>query len=1011
MKKFLFIFLVILSIPSVYAQKTITGTVLSSEDNLPVIGASVSVKGTTQGTITDVDGHFSLEVPPNATLSVSYVGMDSKLVKIGKATNYKILLSPKVEALEEVVVVAMGVKAEKKKLNYAVQTLSSDEITAGQSSNFVSSLQGKVAGVQISGNGGSANAGTRIQIRAISSINAQQNNEPLFIIDGMAINGSGSNMANINPNDIENMTVLKGAAASALYGQEASNGVVLITTKSGKAGKIEVNANATLQFDNCIRIPELQNIYAPGAQGIYKPLVGGGWGPLVQPDQPIYDNVNDFLKTGLFQKYDVSVSGGTEKFNAYASFNYLDNKGVIPDDYKKQYGGLLKAAFQVSDWVKINAQMNYTRTESRGFGNSMSSIYSWPIINNMSNYITPTGDIVWRDSREGLTDQELVDMPMNPYWSRYKDHGISKATRNILIASIIWSPIKNLDLTGKISYDASNSYSDSYSTPRYKRSDFESEDFANAITTGYGSYSYSQGESSLLTAQALATYRFKIKEDYELSFLAGGEMKERNGISSALNGYEFLIPGNFYSIQNINGSRLNGNNIKLYHTKTRNAGFFSEIKADYKGIAHISATARNDYSSTLSKLHYFYPSVTGGVIFSELLHLTSPIFSYGKLRANWARVGKDASAYLFDRKFYQRSAFPDQGFSVDPTLSVATYLDPEMCDSWEIGTDLRFFDNKTTIDIAYYSTQVDNQIVSVRVPPSVGNIVETRNEGCIKNHGLEVQLNQKILTTPDITWDATANFSLNRGKVVSLPNGIQEIQGTQYGDAYPTAYLHGSTTAISGKDYKRTEDGKIICSEEGIPQISPVKSVLIGDREPDFLLGISSNFRWCNLTLSFLLDTRKGGDVLNVTGRSLLSNGQAKILETYRNRWVLIDGVIQQPDGSYIPNNKPMFLNQTNINNYIYGATSNFIEDGSYIRMSYVTLGYDLSNMRFVKKCSLKGLSVSVTGRNLFLITKYSGSDPQINANTSARGTGAFGIDNFSVPMTRSFNFTLNAIF
>ncbi|MEG1587228.1 MAG: SusC/RagA family TonB-linked outer membrane protein [Bacteroidales bacterium] len=1019
-KQLLFLLVLFISAVSVFAQQKVTGLVLSSEDGLPVIGASVIVKGTTVGSITDIDGKFVIEVPDkDATLVISYVGMEDKEVKVGGQTHLKIALAPKVEALEEVVVVAMGVKAEKKKLNYAVQTLSSDEVTAGQSSNFVTSLQGKIAGVQISGNGGSPNGGTNIQIRALSSMSPSQNNGPLFVIDGMAVNGSGSNMENINPNDIENMSVLKGAAASALYGSQGANGVVLITTKSGKAGKIQVNANASVQIDNCVNVPEIQSMYAPGVQGFYKPLQSGGWGPLIQPGQKTYNNVNDFFQTGLFQKYDVSVSGGTEKMSAYASFNFMDNQGVVPNDYKKQYGGLLKASFDVSEWVRVNAQMNFTKTQSRGFENStnssgaleysMNTIYNWPITNNMSNYITEAGEMIWRDSWDGLSDQEKLDIPVNPYWRRYQDWGKNKSTRNILMASVIWSPIDNLDLTGKISYDQNNYSTDGYITPRFKRSDFSSEDFANARTKEYGSYNYDQSESSLLTLQAIANYRLKIAQDYELGILVGGEMQEKNGLAAELGGYEFLIPGGFYSISNINGDRVNGSNLSLLHNKKRMAGIFGEIKFDYKGLAHISATGRNDYSSTLSKKSYFYPSVTAGVIFSELLEINSSVFSYGKVRGNWARVGKDASPYLFDRKFYQRPTFPDQGFSVNPTLSVATHLDPEMIDSWEIGTDLRFFNNKTSLDIAYYSTQVDNQIVSVRVSPAVGNILETRNEGSIKNHGVEIQLNQKILSTPDFTWDAAANFTLNRSKVVKLPDGIVELQGTQYGDAFPTAYLNGSTTAISGKDYLRTPDGKIICSEEGFPQINPAKSVLIGDRQPDFLLGISSNFRWKDLTVGFLFDGRKGGDVLNVTGRSLLSNGQSKLLETYRNRWVVFDGVVLQPDGSYQNNTKPILLNQTNLSTYVSGATSNFVEDGSYIRLSYVTVAYDLS--RFVKKCAFTGLKLSVTGRNLFLLTKYSGNDPQINANPSAQGTGAFGIDNFSVPNTRSFNFTLTANF
>ena len=304
-------------------QRTVTGTVVSAEDGLPVIGASVHVKGTSQGATTDLDGKYSIKVNENASLTFSYVGMQPKTVQVGNQSVINVTLTSSSTQLDEVVVTAMGIREEKKKLNFAVQSLNADEVTAGQSANFVNSLQGKIAGVQVSGSGGSPNSSSQIIIRAISSINSGQNNEPLFIIDGMPMRGGGSSAGDINPNDIENMTVLKGAAASALYGSEAANGVILITTKSGKTGQIVVNGSASVQIDNSVRIPKIQQKYAPGNLGFYKEnSVSGGWGPLLKEGERTYDNVGNFLGTGLYQKYDVNASGGTDKFTAYASFNY-----------------------------------------------------------------------------------------------------------------------------------------------------------------------------------------------------------------------------------------------------------------------------------------------------------------------------------------------------------------------------------------------------------------------------------------------------------------------------------------------------------------------------------------------------------------------------------------------------------------------------------------------------------------------------------------------------------------
>ncbi len=988
---------------SVFSQKaTITGVVTSKDDGLPIIGASIVEKGTTNGTITNYNGVYTISVNTGATLLFSYVGMEPKEVKIVTSANLNVILASSAISIDEVVVTAMGVRQEKKKLNFAVQSVNSDALTDSRSANFVNSLQGKIAGVSVTNSGGSANSGSQSIIRSISSINPSQNNEPLFIVDGMPVSGGANKAADINPNDIENVTVLKGAAASALYGQEAANGVIMITTKSGSEGKVKVSASTSLQIDNAYRVPQIQQMYGPGASGFYKEQTGGGWGPLIQDGEQTYDNVGNFLKTGIYQKYDIQASGGSSNFTASASANYSKNDGIVPNDYLNKMGILLKGSYIVSKNLTINMNVNIINNVSRGFGASMSSIYNWPINDDITNYKNPDGSI----HRRYLADK-LEDSPISPLWSRYEDFGQNQSTRNVLQGSIIWKPMKNLELTGRVSSDQTNSASTSYTTPRYAKSDFSVVDLPSVDLDYFGTFNYSNSKSQMIAAQLLATYKVKISRDFALEFLAGTEVKTFNGISSAMGGRDFIIPGGFYSMQNV-AEVINGQDISLYRTQKHTFGYYGEAKFDYKGLAHISVTGRNDYSSTLTPEYspYSYPSITAGVIFSELFQLANDYFSYGKIRGNWAKAGKDATYYLFDRKFKQFPTFPDGGYAADPTSSVAKILIPEMTKTWEIGTDLRFFKDKTKFDIAYYSTTVNNQIVNVRVSPASGNILETRNEGAVENYGIEATLEQEILKRKNLRWTANLNFGLNRGRVISLPDQLVEIQGTQYGDIFPTAYLHGSTTAISGKDYQRTEDGKMICTAEGYPVISPAKGNLIGNREPDFLLGLSSTFNYKNATLSFLFDTRKGGDVVNLTARSLYSSGQHKDLETYRNRQVIFDGVVLQGDGSYLPNTKAVIFDQQTMNNYFTAVSSNFIEDGSYIRLGYVTFGYDLT--QFVKKTVLKELKVSFTGRNLFLLTRYSGSDPQININTSAGGSGGSGIDNFNVPNTRSFNFNLS---
>lgn len=1011
MKKQLLLLLFFLSALVGYAQQTVTGVVTSADDKEPLIGVSIIVKGTSQGTSTDLNGKYSIKASNESELVFKHMGMQNVQIKIGNQSVINVEMKSSTVELEGVVVTAMGVRTEKKRLNFAVQSLNSDEIVGGQSSNFVSTLQGKVAGIQTSSTGGSPNASTQIIVRAISSMNPSQSNEPLFIIDGMPMNGKGTSAGDINPNDIENITILKGAAASALYGQEAANGAIMITTKSGNMGKIVVNADVSIQIDNAVRVPQVQKIYNPGSQGFYKENTTGGWGPLLSEGEKVYDNVGEFFRTGLYQKYDISASGGTDKFKMYTSANCTLSDGVVLNDYKDKIGMLLKASYDISKYLSLSMQSNYVESKSRGFGSSMSTVYSWPINDNMKNYKNSDGSIRWLFDMSKLNDDEKLDVPMNPYWSRNEDYSLTESTRNIIQGSIDFKPAKDLMISGKISYDKSHSTYDAYTTPRFDQSDFADSTRISKDPSLAGQYIYSPSNNSLLTLQGLSTYKFKVYNDLEVNLLAGIEMKDIKSVDANLGGAGFILPGDFYSLQNI-GYIINGGNddyaLGLYHTKRNKFGYFGELRLDYKGLVQISTTGREDMSSTVTQKKYFYYSITGGIVFSELFHISNDIFSYGKLRGNFAKVGKDGPLYKFDRSFKQWSSLPDGGFGLDPTVGASNNLFPEMTSSWEIGTDLRFFGNRTRLDLAYYSTTVSNQIVTVRVSPASGMILQTRNEGALENYGVEAQLSQDIIMRNDFKWTAGANFSLNRGRVVSLPGGITEIQGTQYGDIFPTAYLHGSSTAISGKDYLRNSDGKIICDENGLPTINPAKGVLIGNREPDFLLGLTSSFQWKDLSISFLLDTRCGGDVVNVTSRSLFSNGQHKSYETYRNREIIVEGVVKQADGSYTPNTTPIIFNQTNMNTYYNAVSSNFIEDGSYIRMGYLTVGYDFT--RYLKSPAIKGLRASITGRNLFLLTKYSGSDPQISGG-SASGTGSFGIDSFNVPNTRSFNFTLNATF
>ena len=1020
MKKQLLLILFSLLAVAGYAR-VITGTVISESDKEPIIGASVIIKGTQRGVATDLDGNFSLEVKDGDILCITNVGMLPQNVKVGTQQSLTIVMKDNAQVLGEVVVTAMGQTQEKKKLNFAVQSLDSNEITAGVSNNLASTLQGKVSGLQIMSTGGSPNASQTIQIRAISSINTSQNNEPLIIIDGVPVRGGGSSLSDINPNDIQTMSVLKGAAASALYGQEAANGVIMIVTKSGKDGKLQVTANATLEVSNATRVPKIQSSYAPGTKGFYvENAGGGGWGAPLAAGENTYDNVGDFLKTGFLQKYDVSMTGGTEKANAYASVSYQKNEGIVPKDYKDQINAFFKGQFNPSDKVKIQLTSSFKESTARGFGNAMSTVYGWGINKNMSDYQTLEGYPNWAcryDNWDNVLPENKISATVSPYFGRYRDRSETTSTRIMLNGQISYEPIKDLVFTGKVSYDKGYSMYDSAVAPRFRESDFEDPkaSFLADYAFKFGSYTFQPSRSERFNAQFLATYQRELFRDLNVNVLFGIDWSNYKSLSAQMAGQRFMLEGDFYSFQNIDpstftNSQSSGYYMYLTHNNWNKFGYFGELRFDYRGIAQVSVTGRLDGSSTLRQVDctYFYPSVTGGLIFSELFHLQNNWFSYGKIRGNWAKVGKSCTPYKFSDKFKNWSTFPDGGWGNDPTVGKALNLEPEMTSSWEIGADLRFFKSRTRLDIAYYSTTVDNQIVTVRVSPAAGQILQTRNEGSVENYGIEATLAQDIFKTKDFDWTVTANFSLNRGKVKSLPDQIKQIDGTNYGGIYPTAFLGGSTTGITGKDYVRDPEGNVVCNENGYPMVNTSKQLYIGNREPDFMLGLGSNFRYRDLTVGFLFDGRCGGDVVNITGSSLISNGQHHLLDKYRNREVVFKGVVANGDGTYSPNTTPIILDQNFINTYFYPVSSNFIEDGSYIRLSYVTVGYDLSKL-LAKGCPVRGLNITLTGRNLFLLTKYSGSDPQVSESGSSYGSGSGGFDRYGVPKTRSFNVSVKA--
>ena len=1058
----------------VVAQQTITGVVRDDTgDILP--GVQIIVRGTTTGTITDFDGRYSISVPENATLTFSFMGMSPQDHRVTASTNVlNVTLQSDAQVLGEVVISAMGVARERTRLNFSVQSVSSDALVEGQQANFVNALQGRVAGLNVTQASGSPNAGAQVLIRGVSSINPSQNNEPLFVLDGMPIAGRGSEAFDINPNDIESVTILKGAAASALYGQLAANGVIMITTRQGQAGRLTATANVSLEWQQAVRLERLQSTYAPGSRGFHAERSGGGWGPPLREGEQIFDNVGNFLQAGLLQRYNFSLSGGTERFQAFASANHQRHEGIIPNEYRNSTGVTTRTTFRPFETLSISVGTNTVERRSRGGGNTQ-GMYYWPINDDIMDYRTPGTNF---PRRRHLNDINKVGSPVSPMFGRMMDDAQTIVLRNIINASANWTPIRNLEIIGRISYDVTNNNSWSYVVPRWDRTmlhelrppveptkppfaehpdmgadlreawmnyhravaqweqdhaawvlafpgmfeRYDTDPFHLSTTdraaiapsdigSVFGSFNTSAGRSQMLIANAMAMYTIELPRDFNVELMAGSDMQMRRGFSQANAGRDFIIPGTF-SLTNTNPALMLASDRTASRSHRNLFGHFGSIRGEYmRGLASLEVTGRWDWSSTILTNPYFYPSVTAGLTFSELLGISSDFFNFGRFRGNYAMVGKSPEMnFLFDRRNMQFVNFPDGGWGIAPIFSSADRnLAPEFSHSWEVGFDLRFFNNRTRLDLAYYSVTTDNQILTVRVSPASGHILQTRNEGAVQNQGIEVTLGQDIITNRDFRWTTDFNFGLNRGRVRSLPEDVTDVAGDQYTDMFTSAPLGETTMGILGRDYLRNAAGQILVDSEGLPRIDPASRKFIGNREPLFSAGLVNTFNYKGVNLSFLFDGRLGGDVINLTARGLMGAGNSRWLEHYRGRQVVVDGVVRQEDGSYTPNTTPITLDHQVISNYFNAVSSNFVEDGSFIRLNFVSLGYDFA--KHLNTSQLSSLRLTLTGSNLFMLTRYTGSDPTNNASVTRGGTGSMGVDDFAIPRTRNFNVAIAATF
>lgn len=1036
----------------------VTG-VVKDVNGEPLIGATIKVKGTGRGTATNIEGRYSIQAAQGSTLVVTYIGTKPQEVKVTGST-VDVTLSDSNTNLGEVVVTALGIKKDKKSLGYAIDELDSKELMRNKSTNAINSLSGKIAGVNITQSSGAAGSGSQIILRGGTSGSESRDNQPLFVVDGVIYDNSSTVVGNsafdgsmaastttsnrvmdINPEDIENMSVLKGPAASALYGSRAANGVVIITTKRGKDGAVEINLNAKYISTWVRNLPETQKMFKRGymedqytAGGEYKGTVFNdfsynSWGEKYGSEVPTYDNIGNFFQTGGVWDTNLSVSGGSKTGNFYLSGSYYDQDGVVPTT------GYTKTTFRFNGEQKYkmftfsaNAAYSNARTTktltgaalygSKGTG-ALYAVYNWAPTDDMNRWINEDG------SRYRMFGDRLDpwDERDNPYWLLNKNSMTDETERFTGSFNV------KADLTSWwwINYRMGV---DSYTQGNYNRI---AANGAIQEVWQRGMMSDNILKYRYLSTNFMSNWN-KQFGDFNLNLMLGTSTDYTKTRSDYEMAWNFAVP-EFYSFSNATDA-----NKKFLHGKSRKrlVALFGEFRADWRNAVFFTCTGRNDWTSTLPKENrsYFYSSYSGAVAFTELMRESLPEWlTFGKLRASWAEVGKDTNPYETNTTLWPVHTYLGDVVGVGNNWERGNpYLKPEKTRSFEMGLELRFIQNRLKFDIAYYNNKSFNQILSPRGPQSTGYIFCSINAGNVYNKGLELSVSGTPIKTPDFTWETGINVAGNRGTMDGLPKGmdVMYVTDVQYGAAKAATFSGGDFMAIAGSKWSRVEDeksdfkGALILDKNGMPTTN--KAVYqVGNRESKFTGGWNNTFSYKNWSLNMLWEFRVGGDVFNGTKFAMTGSGVSKFSGELRTKPLTVTGVVPdgkgykevtntwKPDETYMFNGKMMSgynIIQNYYNTYYNYETANWITKVNSLRLRTVSLSYEVPGAWLSKHIGcIKRAMFTFTANNLLLFTNYDG-DPEVAAAGSGRGgSSSVGFDYCGVPATSSVAFGVNLTF
>ncbi|WP_224999686.1 SusC/RagA family TonB-linked outer membrane protein [Cesiribacter sp. SM1] len=1008
-------------------ERTISGRVISAEDNTGLPGVNILIKGTSEGTVTDTEGKFRLSVPDqNAVLVFSFVGFETQEVQPQNRAVINITLRPDYTEMAQVVVTSFGIEQEKKSLGYAVQELGSEEITKTKQQNVVSALQGQVAGVQVTNAGGAPGQSARIIIRGVNSLDPSADNQPLFVVDGVPIDNStiedsdrtprglSNRAADINPNDIESMTVLKGAAATALYGVRAANGAVIITTKKGRAGAVRVNINSTVGFEEVNRYPRIQEVYGQGFSGQYNPNdFWPSWGAPIAavadtvPGYQFENNWEDAMNTGRQIDNSVSVSGGNENATFYGSFSRLDQKGIIPFSEWDRSTAKLSGDIKISDQFNFSGSVNYINSGGNRVPHDrfMERMVYWAATQDVTDYINPDGTMKTYGNTNPIYDARF---------STFQDD-VNRVIGNLMLN---YKPTEWLSFTYRVGTDY---YSDSRTeiTPGPMGIDGE------LPLSSIGFIRETRINSRDLNSNLFMTLNNEFSEKFRTTLRVGNDIFERDYERVDAYGENFVIP-NFYDLSY--ASQISNSQDKR---KRRLVGLYGDLMLDYDNFLFLNVTGRNDWSSTLPEANnsFFYPSVNLGFVFSEAFDFPR-FLSFGKLRASWAKVGKDTDPHLLGATYAASDVYPlngQVGFS-----RVSRFGDPELKPeetySVEFGTNLQFLSNRLGVDFTWYKSNSRNQIIPVPISDATGYSVYITNAGEIENRGIELMLTGSPIRSSDFSWDITVNLSNNNNTVVNIREGIDEIvvgsqfgyvgstvtmklvegepYGNIYGSSYQRYYPDGTPENLTHLD----ADRPLVIGANGFP-IRNGNQLILGNAIPKWFGGVRNTLNYKGLDFSFLVDFRADVEQYNQYDNFFSAFGIAEYTLA-RNETRVFNGVTAE--GS--PNTQEVWLGQgVGPDGVDYGAgyyrnhyrsvSENFVHDASFIKLRNISLGYNLQP-GLLDATPFRSARIAVTANNIILYTPWDGFDPE--SFSAGAGGNAVGFTGLGYPGVRSLLFTLN---